>query len=357
MANQVLYGFESLQSLGDRRVTEVGVGVVTDAIDATLAEHNRQMDAIISLFSRRTTDFKTRFLTSTLARLQGLDENGRARPIQAGGQYDVAFPIQVAGTAWGSTYIGRELMTVAETQARISTMLTADRRWVRDHILAALFVDGSWTFTDPEKGALTIYGPASGDSTVYQVMSGADGQATDDHILATANAIADVTNPYITIADELREHPENDGEVIALIPTNLRAATEALATFYPQADPNLRSGSGVTELVGSLGAAVPGEIIGYEGTSRTWIAEWRSLPSNYIVAVTSGGERPLAMREYPVASLQGFVRVAERNDHPFYEQQWQRAAGFGAWNRVGAVVMRIGNGTYAVPTGYTSPMA
>lgn len=357
MANQVLYGFESLQSLGDRRVSEAGVTVVTSAIDAALAEHNRQMDAIISLFARRTTDFKTRFLTAAQARLQGLDENGRARPIRASGQYDVSFPLQVGGTAWGATYIARELMTVQEVQERVNTMLMADRRWVRDHILAGLFVEGSWTFTDPEKGALTIYGPASGDGTLYQVQTGADAMATDDHILATADAIADVTNPFPTVADELREHPENDGEVIVFIPTNLRASTEALTTFYPAADPNLRSGSGVTELVGSLGAAVPGEVIGYEGTARAWIVEWRALPSSYIVGITTNGERPLAMREFPVASLQGFVRVADRDDHPFYEQQWQRAAGFGAWNRVGAVVMRIGNGTYAVPTGYTSPMA
>lgn len=355
MANQVLYGFESLQSLADRRVTEVGVQVVTNAIDQALEEHNRQMNAVMSLFIRRTTDFKTRFRTPTLARLQGLDENGRARPIQPAGQYDVAFPLQYAGAAFGETFISRNLITVQEAQERVNTLLTADRRWMRDHILAALFVDGNWTFTDPQHGSLTVYGPASGDSTVYQIMTGADAGGIDDHVLAQANAIDSSNDPFPTIYQELTEHPENGGEVVVFVPTNLKASVEALTNFYPVGDPNLRSGSGVTELVGTLGTPIPGELLGYY--ERCWIVEWRSMPSSYLLAVTTEGERPLSMREFAVPELQGFRRVADRDDHPFYEQQWQRFAGFGAWNRVGALVMRIGNGTYAVPTGYDSPMA
>ncbi len=109
-------------------------------------------------------------------------------------------------------------------------------------------------------------------------------------------------------------------------------------------------------MAGSLGAAVPGQVIGYH-EARVWIAEWRSLPANYMIAVATEGPRPLAMRQEPEAVLQGFNRVAERNDHPFYESQYLRSAGFGANNRVGALVYRIGNGAYAVPTGYASPLA
>jgi hypothetical protein len=63
------------------------------------------------------------------------------------------------------------------------------------------------------------------------------------------------------------------------------------------------------------------------------------------------------MREEPEAGLQGFKRVAQRNDHPFYEDQYLRIAGFGAYNRIAAVVYRIGNASYAIPSGFTSPMA
>lgn len=355
MANSVAYGFYDLQNVFNSRVTEVGVDVVNAAIQQTMDEHNRQVDALMNLFVMPTTKFKQRYLSAVAARLQPLDEIGRARPIQTAGYYEVAWPIQRAGTAWGATYEARIKMTVAEANNTLNTLINADARWVRDHILSALYANAAWTFSDPEHGNLTIKGLANGDADTYQIQTGADAPATDTHYWGQANAIDNSNDPFATIYSELTEHPENNGEVIALIPSNLKTATEALSNFYPLADGNLRLGSGQTELVGGLGVQLPGQLLGYH-SEKVWVAEWRSLPSNYIIALTTGGERPLAMRQEMEAQLQGFKQVAERADHPFWEAQYMRKAGFGAWNRVGAAVVRIGNGTYAVPTGYGAPM-
>lgn len=354
MANQILYGFFNMKDLFTRRVTEVGVSVVNAAIDASVAEHNRQMDAFLNLFAQPTTDFKKRYLTSAIARLQPLDADGRSRPIKPSGFYDVSWPIQMAGGAWGANYVTRAKMTVSEANEATNVLVSADYRWIRDHILAALYANVSWSFSDDLHGALTIKGPANADTDTYLIQAGADAAATDNHFLAQAAAIADATNPYPTIYDELVEHPENTGEVISFIPTNLRATTEALATFKESPDPNIRSGANTDLLIGALGVSIPGKLVGY--ADKNWIAEWKALPDNYIVSIMSGGERPLGMRQDPEGELQGFQRVAERNDHPFYESQYLRRAGFGAWNRVGVVVTRIGNASYAIPTGYTSPM-
>jgi hypothetical protein len=75
-----------------------------------------------------------------------------------------------------------------------------------------------------------------------------------------------------------------------------------------------------------------------------------------MIATMTDGDRPLARREDPEPELQGFNRVAERDDHPYYESQWLRRIGFGARNRVGAFMVRIGNGTYDEPSGYTPPI-
>lgn len=358
MANQLLYGFIQLKDLAARRVTEVGVQVVNDAIDQAVAEHNRQIQAIIDLFAVRTIEFKEMFSTPVAARLQPLDEHGRARPIKPFGQYGVAYPLQDGGTAWGATYKARERMTVQEANDITATLTSADVRWLRDHILAALFVNVAWTFNDPFHAALTIQGLANGDTIQYLVQAGSDAGATDTHYLAQAAAIADATNPFPVIYQEMVEHPENSGEVVVFIPTNVKAAVQGLANFYPVRDPNIQEGSGVSVLSGTLGIPLPSgpaSLIGY--VDGCWIVEWKSLPNDYLVAMTTGGERPLKMREEDVESLQGFKKVAERNDHPFYESQWLRTAGFGGFNRVGALVYRVSNGTYAIPTNYTSPMA
>lgn len=359
MANQVMYGFQNLAEVFSRRVNDVGVPVVAEAIQQTVAEHNRQMNALMGLFVETTTDFKTVYRTPSAARLQPLDENGRARPISFGAKYEVGWPIQSAGTAFGSNYISQIKMTVEDANELTATMLSADFRWMRDHLLSAFLYDGNagggWTYTDEQHGALSVKSLADGDSTTYAVVTGAENGATDDHYLAQAGAIADNANPFPVIYNELAEHPENSGEVVVIVPTNLKASIEALATFYPESDPNLRQGVGVTELRGRLGVATPGELIGY--VDRCWVYEWRSMVSDYMIAVTTGGPRPIRMRQHPESELQGFQRMMDdRNDHPFYERQWARWAGFGAWNRVGGVAYRIGNGSYATPTNYAPPM-
>lgn len=355
MANQVTYGFHRLADVFAERIVNVGIPVINTAIDATLAEHNRQLNAFMNLFVDRTTDYKRRYKSPVSARLQPIDEIGRARPIQRAGYYDIAFPLQRAGAAWGWTYEARIKATVADTNELMSTMLTADARWVRDHILAALFLDSAWTYTDELYGSLSVQPLANSDSVTYLIQAGQDAGATDNHLLAQANSIDDTYDPYSTMKTELLEHPENSGEVVAMIPTGLKATTKALTSFIPLPDMNIDPGTASARLVGSLGAAVPGEVIGYHDDG-VWIVEWPSLPANYIIATTTGGDRALCMREEPEAQLQGFSRVADRDDHPFYESQYMRKCGFGAQNRVNALVTRIGNGSYAVPSNYSSPM-
>lgn len=351
----VLYGLLNMMDLYGDRVTEVGTDRVSTALDQSVAEHNRQLEAIMALFVRRTTAFKTRYRTSANARLQPLDNNGRALPIKPSGHYDVSFPLQMGGTAWGYDYVTGQKLTVGEVADAAKTMMDADSRWMRDHIMAALFYYSStnpWTFVDDEHGSLSIYGLANGDSTTYQIMAGADSSATDTHLKGTA-ALAQAT--FADIYTELTEHPENSGEVVTFIPTASRATTEAFSGFYPIEDPDIKPAATSAVLTGSLGVSLPGQVIGK--IEKNWIVEWRSMPDNYLLSVTTGGEKALAMREDEEPALRGFKKVADRDDHPFYERQYLRRAGFGAWNRVGAVAYRTNNATYVTPTGYASPLA
>lgn len=355
MANEVLWGFVQLADVFNENVNDVGIERVNRAIELTLEEHNRQLNALLNLFVERTEQFKTRFRSPVLSRLQPLDENGRALPIKPIGFYDTAYPLQDGGTAWGTNYKSSKKLTVADANRITQTLTLADMRWMRDHVLAALFTNVSWTHADPDHGNLTIYGLANGDTTQYFIQTGAEFGATDTHYLFQAAAISDAADPIPTIVAEIEEHPENTGDVIIMVPTNLKASVEGLTAFIEASDPNLRQGDSITQLTGRLGVAVPGEVIGYH-SAGAWIVHWKNLTSSYIVAVMTGGERPLRQREETVDSLKGFNKVGERNDHPFYESQYLRTAGFGGWNRVGAVVLLQGAGAYAVPTGYSSPM-
>ncbi len=351
----VLYGFQNLQDLASARITGSLVEASNVAITAAVTEHNRVMDALIALFCQRTTQYTQRYAQIGSAKLQPLDDNGRARPIKPSGYYDVAFPIEEGGAAWGANYVTRAKMTVGDAERITSMMLQADALWVRDRVLAGLFSDTAWTFTDPFYGSLSIQVPANGDTVTYLRKNGTS--STDTHQLGMANAIGSgADNPFPTIFDELTEHPENRGQVICFIPSGLKATVTALATFIETPDGNVVLGSGSNTLrVNGPGVPVPGTVIGYE-TSGCWIVVWDAIPASRILSVMTDGPRALAMREDPEPELQGFKKVAERNDHPFYENQFLRRAGFGAWNRVGAHVTEIGDASYDVPTGFVAPI-
>lgn len=354
MAGELLYGFHQLADIVGDRVNATNIPQINAAVQQAVGEYNRQLDAMLGLFTRRTTDAQIRYKQFGNYRSQPLDQDGRARPIKPAGHYDVAFPIQSSGNAWGANYVTRAHMTVQDANDATVALLSGDTAWMTDHILAALFAASPWPFDDEERGQLTIQPLANGDSVTYGVLAGAASAATDTHQFAQADAIADATNPFPTMHKELVEHPENAGEVVALIASDLRDDIEALATFRERTDPNIRAGANTDELVGTLNAAVPGTVIGY--VSGVWIVEWAAMPSGYILGVTTDGQPPLAQREYDIALLQGFRLVGERDDHPFYESQYARWTGFGGWNRVGAVAWRIGNASYAVPSGFASPM-
>jgi hypothetical protein len=225
---------------------------------------------------------------------------------------------------------------------------------MRDKILSSLYVNTTWQVDDEDHGTLTIQPLANGDSTTYPFWNAGVFGATDDHFGAQANPISDSDNPYPAIYEELKEHPENTGDVVSFIPTNLKSATTGLATFTDMPDPNLADPNAV-RLVGRPGMDVtPGTLIGYEA-SGVFVVEWPSLPDNYIVSMITNGPRPLGMREDPLPALRGFRQIATREDHPYWESQWFRRAGFGVYNRIGATITRIGNASYAPPSIYNNP--
>lgn len=352
MANSTAYGFVTLKDLYRERVSD-NLPIVQDAIDRSLAEYQRQLDEMLSLLVRPVTDYSLRYQLPGSGTLQPLDEHGNPLPVLPSGYYDIAFPIQGAGIAWGDNRVTRALMTVADAARFTATVQNADIDWMARHILAAVFTNTTWTYTDPDHGALTIQPLANGDSVTYVRRGGSS--STDTHYLAQASAIDNSNNPFPTIYTELMEHPSNDGPYVAYIPSNLKATVTALSTFVEVGDPDIQTGANTDTVVGSLSQGFGDEVLGK--ADNMWIVEWGRLPDNYILAVAQGADPVLGMRQYPAASLQGLFPEFQNVDGNRFLYKFLRYCGFGVMNRVGAVVQRIGNGSYAIPTGYTAPLA
>lgn len=355
MANAMLYGFYQLKDYANQRAIELSPDTLRNAVILSTDQYNAEMTTIFNVFCEPTNAYKVRFDAATNNRLQPGDENARALPVK-GSRYDISLPLQMGNTAWGDNVVTRAKRTVADIAKDTANMYTGDRNWVMDHVLGALYYNGAgWTFADPQYGSLTVLGLANGDTTLYARTGGVP--ATDNHYLAQAGAIADATNPFSGIYLELMEHPENAGaQVVSFVNGSDRAAVEAMTLFRPMDDPSVREANSLSVVTGNLGANIPGAGV-FGRINNQWVAQWDRVTATYIVSVAVGGIPALAMRQDPEAELQGFRPQGTRDSFPWFESQWFRRAGWGAWNRVGAAVTRTGNGTYAIPTSMGSPMA
>jgi len=353
MANELAYGFVGMEHLANERVSVVGYELVWDAVRESVAEHTRQVNAMTASMVEPTTTPSVRFYQPGSGTLQPLDEYGVPKPVREEGYYDVAFPIQGGGTAWGDNRVSRALITVEEANRRTLNVLRRDADWMKRHILASVFEDDSWSFDDPEHGSLTVQPLANGDTVEYLKVDG--DPATDTHYLAQAAAISDDANPFDDIYNELMEHPINQGgPIVVYIPTNLKTTVMGLTGFTEVLDPDITPAI-TTATLNSVFDRGPGhEVLGK--TDKCWIIEWRSLPDSYMFAHARGGGPILRMRQYPAAELQGLFTEGFTPDGNLQQTSLIRYAGFGAINRVGAVVYRVGNASYAVPTGYTAPL-
>lgn len=350
--NNWAYGFHQYRHLAAERVTVVGAQTIWDAVHESGQEYSRAINSLMAGLVTRTTEHQRRVMLPGSHSLQPLDDAGNPIPVRPSGYYDVAFPMQSAGTAWGTDRISRVKMTVEEANRLTVEAMQADADWMRRHILAAVLYSSSWSFTDPRWGALTIQPLANGDAVKYVRKGGTD-PATDTHYLAQAAAIADLANPFPTIHDELMEHPSNGtGEVIVYAATSLKTSIKGLQAFVEVDDADVQKGANSDRITSPIQPGLGDEVLGK--VDKCWVVEWKALPAGYMLAHAVDGGPIVTMREHEEGELQGFYPEQFDTDGNTMGTRMLRHAGFGVHNRVGALAYYVGGAAWTNPTGYTA---
>jgi hypothetical protein len=351
----VLYGFHNLQDVLDNRASAIDQDILSDAINAAISAHNADLNASIALLAnKQTTDPQIGVNQMAEGELQGLDEWARPLPRRIPAPVARYAPLFMAGDSLATNYVMQQKMTVQEVNDRLQSVLLADTKWNRRQMLSALFTNASYNFSDPQFGTLAVSVLANGDAETY--LRNASGAASAD---THHKGSAALDNAMLQdMRDELIEHDENGGteaQVVVFVPPSSSAAVKALTGFVASADPNITYGTGANAYSGSFGAIAPGVELGYSTSAMVHIREWAKIPANYAIAVTDSGLSPLLYREDEEQSLRGFHEIPGREDTPYLQRIWIRRRGYAAFNRVGAVVYRTNNATYAIPSGFQAP--
>lgn len=359
MAENLTYGFVDFEHSTNEVITTIGEQAVYEAIIESARFHSEQIQNILSGLVGVSTVWQELVKIPAEADLQPISDITQPDPIRFLGQYTQGYPIQRAGIGFGLDRVSKHTMTVGDANRQTLQMLKADAKWMKRHILGALFNNASWTFSDKIHGDLTVQPLANNDSVKYLKADGS--YAVAQHYLAYANAIDDgADNPFPDIHTLLSNYDSNRGKpIITYVHADQVESIEALTNYIAVADNAIvQSISSDTVNVGSIPDPGLGEeIIGR--VDRNWICKCAAMPSGYMLSCVVGGELPVVQqRNMPVPALQGLFNEQASPDGNLSKLSLIRYAGFGVKNRIGACCTRIGNGTYAAPSDYTTvPLA
>lgn len=337
-----------------------GQQAIFDAASAYINMINADLDAAMSVFVERTTsDYKLRYKLPGGGRLQRRGEDGRFGAVKAGGQWDVAFPLEDLGAMIAANDVALAYMTVAELERHINTVVAQNVNTVRFEILKALLNNTERTFIDPLWGSLLVEPLANGDSVVYPPVIGSESEASENHYAGTNYAtasISDTNNPLVTIVNELEEHfgvPAAGSNVAVFINTAEKAKIEALADFVEINDRFITPGQD-TATVSGLPASLPGTVLGR--SSGATVIEWRYMPATYLLGIHLDAPKPLIRRIDPADTGlgDGLQLVAQDEQFPFEDSVWRHRFGLGVGNRLNGVALQtVASTSYSIPSGYS----
>lgn len=353
--NAIAYGFEKLQDLFTQRVTAVAPQVLDDAIQASATVYDEDLNTLLSLWVDDLEGYpKMRVELPSAGELQPLSQNGVPVPTRMGARYEQGFPFARGGDSFGGNQEVWAKMTVGDMNRRLLNVFTKDARWNIRRILASVFTNTTWTYTDDNDtiGSLSVKGLASGDTDSYMGLDGSF--ATAQHYTAQASAIDNSNNPYSALYALLYAQGTNTGPFVAYIPPGLTATTQALSAYNPNPSLSPFVNYGVNQTLATdtvnqylgFGDRVLGEV------SQMIVVESRLLPAGYVVGVALGEGPFIKRRQEPEPELQGLRLTIHQENSNFRRYDFYRKAGYAVYRRTAAAVRRIGNGSYSIPAGF-----
>lgn len=357
-----IFGVLGLDDNDRSFVNTLGQEVVFEGINETLARHNADLMAAMSVFvDGETESFKFKYKLPGGGYLQRRGGKAQSGNVRRAGEWNVALPLEDFGAAIGGDDVSLAYMTMQELDAHLNTIIQQDINTMRRQILSAILDNVQYTFPDPIHGDLTIEPLANGDAVVYPPVLGSDTEATDNHFIETNYApasISDTNDPYVTGANELEEHfgaPTSGSNIVALINNDATAKTRDLAAFVPVTDMGIQPGQDTATVLG-LPANLPGRLLGRHEEAGVWIAEWRHLPATYMTFIHLDAPKPLRVRRDPANTglPRGLQLISTSDVYPLQNSHYRNRYGVAVVNRLNGVVLELGTGgTYTVPSGYS----
>ena len=359
----LIHGALGLPDIDDSYINTIGQSVVYEASQLLLAQYNADLSTARALFVDGTTeDFKVRYKLPGGGRLQRRQEQTATQAVKASGGWDVGFPLEDFGARILADDITLAKMRLQEYSRHIDTVFIQDANTYRFEMLRAIYNNAARTFIDPLKGSITVQPLANNDAVLYPPVTGSESEATGNHYLVsgyTSANISDTNNPFPRIVGKLEDHfgaNQGGSNIVVFINPAQVAKVAALADFVDYVDRFVVPGDQTATVTGLPRIPASARVIG-RSMSGAWVAEWRWVPADYMLAIHADAPPPLRERVDPAAEGlgQGLQLVAQDREFPLQSAHYRHRFGLGVANRLNGVVMQLKTGAdadYATPTIY-----
>lgn len=341
---------DTLATLSNTTVAQLGEDTAFAAIDAALAAHNAIMQDLLSSLVDRTTDRLRRYGGPANMAMDEIDEMGTpdAQKVAAGS--NVGFPLRLYGGSLQWTRKAFQNMMANEFAAQVTGMMDADKNVVIRQIKRAIYTPtNNTTYVDRLVDGVVLPLRALVNADSQPLPLGPNGEvftaSSHTHYLANATyTAASLTSLISTVT----EHYGN-GNIIVCINQADEAATRGFTGFVAYIDPRLMNLTTAITARDSLDNLVNiyNRRIGLFAGAEIWVKPW--VLSGYPFCYLEGQPKPLVMRTRPTGGGD-LSLVFEDEEHPLRARTYEREFGISVWNRTNGAVLDNAHGSYTAPT-------
>lgn len=315
----------------------------------------RQRDETNTLLVSQQSDLRNeRFRAFAVDEGQeiGVDEV----PYEGSGANEWAVGYMWRRWGWRLSYNSERLqyISLAALSEEYEGKLVGNTRRHTREMMVATFDNRSYYETD-EFGRVLVRPLANGDTQTYVDRFGAE-QTEDFYRVTgfTAASFSAVNNPFKSAA-ETYDRIYGQGTTVALIaPGNVDAFTQGLAAnLETEARNGITLGSGESQATPLAGTPVPGDFVGIDRATGTFVYSWDMVPTDYFLTLRLGLVAPLHRRVPTIPELVGFNLEAVETRNPFESAILRERFGYNVRNRLGLIVTQIRTTAgYVIPAQY-----
>lgn len=351
MANTSLtgsYSVDDLLAVRNASAADFGADKIFDTLKEDLAFYNGLVSEQMTKFAQDLTEQVRNYGSSNLHQMLEIDEFGVAPSRKSLASSDVSFPLRMYSSSIGWTQKYLDIATPAEIASEYMAIRTGHSYELNKQLKKAIYNNTNYSFVDKLTNGvtLTVRRFLNGDGEVIPDFQGTSfTAATHTHYSATSSLTAAGIDALVS---NVTEHGHTN-DLMLVIDGSDKADIRALSgSFVPLSNAVIQYNASDVSRMSIDNSDLGNQMIGYWKDIPVWVKPY--AVANYMLCITSAGEKALGFRQRKQASLRGLRLVSELPGYPLVSKSFEAEFGIAVNNRSAGAVLYFGSGTWANPT-------